>query len=103
MSEFDEPLKLSAALSELIARRGYAAFEENRQYREAWAAVAGETLSRQTKVARVSRGQMTIEVDHGPLLSELTSFHSGELLKRLQTEFAPLKIKGLRFRLKGLA
>lgn len=103
MSQFDEPLRLSAALTELIALRGYARIEEYKQFRRAWAAVAGEPLSRQTKVSRVLRGQLVIEVDNGALLSELSGFHSAGLLSRLQTEFSDLKIKGLKFRLKGLS
>lgn len=103
MSEFDEPLKLSTALTELIALRGYARIEEYKQFRRAWAAVAGEGFVKQTKVSRVTRGQLIIEVDNAPLLSELSGFHAAGLLSRLQTEFSELKIKGLKFRLKGLA
>lgn len=103
MSEFDEPLQLSSALSELIALRGYARVEEFRQYREAWAAVADANWLKQTRIAKVSRGQVTIEVDNAPLLSELSGFYTKELLKRLQADFAALKIKSLKFRLTGLA
>lgn len=101
MSQFDDPLRLSAALTELIALRGYARVEEHRQYRDAWNTVAGDDWKRHTKVSRVLRGQMIIEVDNGSLLSELSGFHAAELLQRLQAEFAGLKIKGLKFRLKG--
>jgi hypothetical protein len=103
MSEFDEPLRLAAALTELIALRGYARVEENRRYRAAWEQVAGAKLAERAGVSRVSRGQMVVEVDNAPLLSELSGFHTAELLRRLQTEFPELKIKGLKFRLKGLA
>ena len=103
MSQFDEPLQLSSALSELIALRGYARIEEYRQFRQAWTAVAGEQLSQQTRLSRVLRGQLVIEVDNGALLSELSGFHAADLLCRLQSEFPELKIKGLKFRLKGLA
>lgn len=103
MSQFDEPLKLSTALSELIAVRGYARMEEHRQYRDAWNAVAEANWTQHTRIAKVSRGQMIIEVDNAPLLSELSGFYTKELLNRLQTEFAALKIKSLKFRLRGLA
>ena len=103
MSQFHEPSRLSSALTELIALRGYARFEENRQYHTAWKAVAQEEWQAQARVSRVTRGQMIIEVDHAPLLSELSGFHAQHLLRRLQTEFAPLKIRNLKFRLKGFA
>jgi len=103
MSEYDEPLRLSSALTELIALRGFARVEENRQYRKAWAAVAREEWMSRTKVSRMLRGQLIIEVDNAPLLSELTGFHGAGMLQRLQTEYAELKIKGLKFRLRGFA
>ena len=103
MNEFTEPSKLSAALMELIALRGYARVEEHRRYHAAWKAVANADWAARTKVSRVSRGQMLIEVDNGPLLSELTSFHAAELLQRLQQNYPQLKIKGLKFRLNGFA
>lgn len=103
MSQFSEPLPLSSALSELIALRGYARVEEHRQYYAAWKAVANSDWAARTNISRVSRGQMIIEVDNGPLLSELTGFHAAELLQRLQQEYPQLNIKGLKFRLKGLA
>lgn len=95
-------MPLASALSELIALRGYARVEEHRQYRTAWQTVAAEWTTH-TRVSRVTRGQLIIEVDHGSLLSELTGFHGPGLLARLQTEFPTLKIKSLKFRLKGLA
>lgn len=101
MSQLDEPHRLSAALTELIALRGYARTEEHRRYHDAWNAVAGDWRT-QTRVLRVVRGQLTVEVDSGPLLSELSGFYAGELLRRLQTEHAGLKIKSLKFRLKGV-
>lgn len=103
MSQFTEPSPLSAALTELIALRGYARVEEHRHYHAAWKAVTHADWAARTKVARVSRGQMTIEVDNGPLLSELTGFHAAELLQRLQQDHPQLKIKGLKFRLTGMA
>lgn len=103
MNEFTEPSPLSAALAELIAVRGYARVEEHRHYHAAWKAVAHADWVSRTRVLRVSRGQMMIEVDNGPLLSELTGFYAAELLQRLQGDYPQLKIKGLRFRLKGLA
>lgn len=102
MTESDEPTRLGSALGELIALRGYARVEEHRQYRQAWHAVAAE-WKEHTQVQRVSRGQLIVEVDHAALASELSSFHAPNLLTRLQTEFPALKIKSLKFRLKGLS
>ena len=103
MNEFSDPAPLSAALSELIAIRGFARVEEHRQYHAAWNTVAGPHLMEHARISRVSRGQVFVEVDNAPLLSELSGFHAPEMLKRLQTDYPQLKIKGLKFRLKGLA
>ncbi len=102
MSEYDEPFRLGSALSELIAIRGYARIEENRRYHLAWKAVADAAWLPHTKVSRVVRGRMEIDVNNGPLLSELSSFHARDLLARLQAEHAELKIKDLKFRLRGM-
>lgn len=102
MNESPEPISLSVALTELIALRGYARVEEHRQYHAAWKGVANPEWVNRTQVSRVNRGQMIIEVDNGPLLSELTNFQATELLCRLQHEYPRLKIKALKFRLKGL-
>jgi hypothetical protein len=103
MNEYSDPSPLAAALSELIARRGFARVEEHRQYHAAWQTVAAPHFAEHARISRVSRGQLIVEVDNGPLLSELSGFHTTELLKRLQTNYPQLKIKGLKFRLKGLA
>lgn len=101
MTDTDEPMRLGSALGELIALRGYARVEENRQYRLAWSSVAAE-WKEHTQVQKFSRGQLIVEVDHAALASELASFHAANLLARMQSEFPALKIKGLKFRLKGL-
>jgi len=103
MNESSDPSPLAAALSELIARRGFARVEQHRQFHAAWKAVAPPHFTEHARINRVSRGQVFIEVDNGPLLSELSSFHATDLLKRLQTDYPQLKIKSLKFRLKGLA
>ena len=103
MNDFSDPSPLASALSELIAKRGFARVEEHRQYHAAWKAVAAPHFVEHARISRVSRGQMIIEVDNGPLLSELSGFHANGLLKRLQSDYPQLKIKGLKFRLKGFA
>lgn len=97
-----EPQPLSIALAELIALRGFARVRSDDELRTAWKRVAGEELARQTNPQQISRGVLTIAVASAPLLNELVSFQSADLLRRLKELVPHLKIKNLKFRLSGL-
>jgi len=97
-----EPQPLSIALSELIALRGFARVRSDDELRAAWKRVAGEELARQTSPQQLSRGVLTVAVTSAPLLNELVSFRSAELLAQMKQAVPNLKIKSLKFRLSGL-
>jgi hypothetical protein len=97
-----DPQPLSVALSELIALRGFARVRGNEELHSAWRRVAGEQLAEQTRPLQIARGTLTIAVSSAPLLSELVSFQSVELLGRLKQQFPHLNVKTLKFRLNGL-
>lgn len=98
---FSGPQSLGSALSELFALRGYARIQGNAQLLAYWKSVAGESLASQTKVMGIKRGVLQIGVASAPLLSELTAFRKPNLLKQLQEEATELKIRDIKFILRG--
>jgi predicted nucleic acid-binding Zn ribbon protein len=97
-----DPQRLSVALAELIALRGFARVRSDDELRTAWQRVIGEDLATQARPLQLSRGVLSIAVSSAPLLQELVSFQSAELLARMQKQAPHLKIKSLKFRLNGM-
>jgi predicted nucleic acid-binding Zn ribbon protein len=95
------PQPLSQALSELIALRGLARVRGESQLAAIWQEVAGATIASSTRVIGVNRGALHVAVANAPLLSELASFHKASLLEALRERHGHLKIRDLKFRLKG--
>ena len=93
------PQRLSQALGELIAFRGYARVRGDAQLQSAWADVAGKTIARQTRAVAIRRGVLHVSVDHAPLLSELAGFYRQAFLEKLQELHAHLNIRDLKFKL----
>jgi len=102
MSSSREPQPLSIALAELIALRGFARVHSGDELQIAWKSVIGEGLAGQTRPMQVVRGTLTVSVETAPLLNELVSFQSAELLSRLKQQFPQLNVKRLKFRLSGM-
>jgi hypothetical protein len=97
-----DPQPLSVALAELIALRGFARVRSDDEMRMAWKAAAGDELASQARPLQLARGVLTIAVSSAPLLNELASFQSADLLARLKRQAPHLNIKSLKFRLNGL-
>lgn len=97
-----EPQPLSVALAELIALRGFARVRSDDELRSAWKRIAGEELATQTRPLQLARGVLTIAVTSAPLLNELASFQSADLLARLKQAVPHLNVKSLKFRLNGM-
>lgn len=95
------PQHLSKALSQLIALRGLAGVRGESQLATVWKEVAGEKIAAGTRVLGINRGVLQVAVGNSPLLSELAAFHKGALLAALQERHADLKIRDLKFKLKG--
>lgn len=94
-------LHVSQALSELIALRGLARLRGESQLADVWKQIAGPHIARNTRVIGINRGALQIAVTNAALLSELASFHKASLLQALQANHADLKIRDLKFRLRG--
>lgn len=96
-----DPQPLAAALSELVTRLGLARAGGSEQLRRAWAAAAGDAIAGRTRAVDVRRGVLHVDVSHAALLSELNAFHKPALLGELRARHAHLKIRDIKFRLKG--
>jgi predicted nucleic acid-binding Zn ribbon protein len=95
------PQHVSHALAELISLKGLARVQAHAELQSVWAAVAGEQIAAQTKVLGVRRGVLQVSVSNSALLSELVSFHKQSLVKALRTQQTDLRLKDIKFRLKG--
>jgi predicted nucleic acid-binding Zn ribbon protein len=93
------PQRLSLALGELIAFRGYVRIRGDAQLQSAWADAAGKTIARQTRVVAIRRGVLHVAVDHAPLLSELAGYYRQSFLEKLQELHGHLNIRDLKFKL----
>jgi predicted nucleic acid-binding Zn ribbon protein len=96
------PERLSQAVTELIALRGWAQLQGQARLNEAWRSAAGESFAAATKVLGVRRGIMQVAVGSSPLLSELAAFHKPALLESLSKAFPELKIRDLKFVMRSL-
>lgn len=95
------PASLGAALSELFALKGYGNTKGDAQLAEAWKAVAGERIASMTAVLGVNRGVLQIGVASSAMLNELASFHRRRLVEKLKAQYPALKLKDIKFRLRG--
>jgi len=93
------PQNLSEILTKLIAMRGYARREADAQLHGQWAAAAGELWAGQTRAVAIKRGVLHVDVAHSALLSELTAFHRGSLLKKVQELYPHLDVRDVKFKL----
>lgn len=99
------PQPLSKAISEVIALRGLANAGADAQVAAAWkdvaAAVAGEALAAGTRATTINRGTLQVSVNSAPLLGEVVSFHKPQLIKLIKDRYPHLKVRDIKFRLKG--
>jgi hypothetical protein len=93
------PQRLSLAVNELIALRGYARPRGDAQLQAAWRDAAGQTIARQTRAVAIRRGVLHVSVAHAPLLSELAGYFRQTLVEKLRELHAYLNIKDLKFKL----
>src|SRR3990172_3502453 len=95
------PLHLSRALSELVALRGLARVQSGSQLEAAWNNTAGAAIASATRVQGIRRGVMQVAVGNAHLLGELASFHKSALLEAFRKDHPHLKVRDLKFVLKG--
>jgi len=98
------PERLSQAVTDLIALRGWARVRGNAQLAEAWKSVAGAagaTVASGTRVVGIRRGVLQVAVANSPLLCELAAYHKVTLLAAFSRDHPELKIRDLKFVMRG--
>ena len=95
------PQRLSNVVTDLIALRGWGQVQGHAQLADAWKKVAGTSVAAATRVVGIRRGVLQVAVGNSPLLSELSAYRRPSLLAALSQEYPELKIRGLKFVLKG--
>ena len=96
-----DPQSLGAALSELFALKGYASTKGDAQLADAWRELAGPRIAERTAVLGVNRGVLQVGVASAAMLNELASFHKAKLVGGLKTKFPEMKLRDIKFRLRG--
>ena len=96
-----DPVRLSEAISEFIAKRGIAARRSTDQLTEVWQRVSGERSAANTRYLFLRDQVIHIGVFNSALLTELVSFHSESLLEKLKAECPNSEISRIRFQLKS--
>lgn len=68
-----------------------------------WREAAGPEFTAHTRAGALRRGTLTVLCDSSALLAELSSFHGGDILRRLQEAGGTPFIRKLEFRLANLS
>jgi hypothetical protein len=95
------PDRLSQAVTDLIALRGWARVRGDAQLAEAWERIAGASVASGTKVVGIRRGVLQVAVGNSPLLSELAAYQKETLLEAFSRDHPELKIRDLKFVMRG--
>jgi predicted nucleic acid-binding Zn ribbon protein len=95
------PQRLSHAVTDLIALRGWGQVQGHARLNEAWKAAAGASIAAATRVLGMRRSVLQVAVGNSPLLSELAAYHKATILDALSRECPELKVRDLKFVLKG--
>lgn len=96
----NEPVPISEALADYIAKRGIAHSSVNSRIQTVWDGICDERFRAVTSVIRLYRGVLEIGVSSAAILNELNSFHYANLLKELRDRCGHEMIRELRFQLK---
>jgi hypothetical protein len=91
------PQRIAEAVSQLLARRGYAHIQSSGEFAAVWREVVGERLRDDCRPGKLHRGVLEILVRHAAAAQELT-MQKRMLLKDLNNLIENTTIRGLRFR-----
>lgn len=96
-----EPKAVGELLSDLFALRGYGRVQTSQQIQQVWTDVAGVEIAAMTKAVGIKNGVLQINVSNSALLSELASFHKQQFLEEFRTKHPDLKVRDMKFKLRG--
>lgn len=95
----NDPVRLSVAISEVIAKKGIAVWRATAQLDATWKKIAGDCVASNSRCLYLRNQTVYIGVYSSALLNELVSFHADALTVRFQTECPDICIQKLRFEL----
>ncbi|MEX0725663.1 MAG: DUF721 domain-containing protein [Planctomycetaceae bacterium] len=96
-----EPMHFSHALSQLIVMKGLARSRSESQIQDLWNKVCDAECASQSRATGIKNGVLHVGVSNSALLSELVAFHREELLQKINQQAPQLKIKEIKFKVKG--
>jgi predicted nucleic acid-binding Zn ribbon protein len=91
------PQAISAVLTDLMARTGFARVQSATALEAAWREASGPAAQRFTRVGALRRGKLEVVVANSTFVQEL-SFQKPMLLGALQRALPDEQIRDLRFR-----
>ncbi len=92
------PEALREILSRLFVSRGWGRKQGRMRLEQAWAETVDPKHAKLTRVVRLRRGVLEVEVANSAVLQELASFHKRKLLERLRQSLPEKTVTDLRFR-----
>lgn len=95
-----DPTSLGNILGQLFQLRGYGRKRADRQLQQVWSEVAGTEIAARSKAQAIKSGVLQVCVTNGVVLNELVGYLKHEILEKLRTNHASLRIRDIKFRLK---
>jgi hypothetical protein len=93
-----DPEPIKEILARLFTARGWGRRQARLHLERAWTRAVPPEHAAQTRVLRLFRGVLEIEVNSAALLQELAHFHKRRLLDVLRDQLPGQPLKDLRFR-----
>ena len=95
------PRSFSEIISAALGKIGLAQRFRESAIQDQWEQIVGEFVAAHTRAAGLQRNVLTVEVDHSMWLQELSLLHKQVMLEKLREQLPELKIRDLKFRLRG--
>lgn len=95
------PKSVGDAISQLLARKGYAQIQTAAGCTAAWQAAVGAKLAAHTRPGNVKRGVLEVLVRNSAVLQEL-AFVKAKVIKQLKLSIPEQQIRDVRFRVGAL-
>lgn len=91
------PRRMSDAVNDLLARRGYARMQDATDQQKAWCEAVGKQLAADSRVGPLRGGVFEVTVRNSAVLQELT-FQKRQIIRKLAGLVQGITIQDLKFR-----
>lgn len=88
---------IGSVMRKLLAEKDYASQQVAQDLQVAWQRAVGPTLTKTTRLGKVAKGVLLVEVSNSLALQEI-HFQKTRILKTLQSELPAIQLVDLRFR-----